>query len=118
MDDITTFWTNFVIFFDLVHCCDFRNVLKVGAIRDELKQYEKKLQYMFDFQKYLHLFLENARNGSKDLVEWGEQELNRSGEQAESFIRKVMDAGKKQLESIEDMNCRYRSLVEALQDGE
>jgi DNA-binding response OmpR family regulator len=95
-----------------------RNVLKVGAIRDELKQYEKKLQYMFDFQKSLHLFLENARNGSKDLVEWGELELNKGGEHADSFVRKVMDAGRKQLESIEDMNCRYRTLVEVLEEGE
>jgi DNA-binding response OmpR family regulator len=95
-----------------------RNVLKVGAIRDELKQCEKKLQYVLEFQKSLHLFLENAQKGSKNVVEWGEQELHKSGEHAEPFIRKMVDAGRGQLESIEDMKCRYRSLVEVLQDEE
>ena len=95
-----------------------RNVLKVGAIRDELKECEKKLQYIDDFQKSLHLFLENSQNQSKNMVEWGEQELHKNSEHAESFIRKMVDTGRIQLESIEDMKCRYRALIEVLQDEE
>jgi DNA-binding response OmpR family regulator len=95
-----------------------RNVLKVGAIRDELKLCEKKLQYIADFQKSLHLFLEHAGKESKNLIEWGELELGKNGEPAESFVRKVVDAGRTQLERIEDMKCRYRSVVEVLENEE
>ena len=95
-----------------------RNVLKVGAIRDELKLCEKKLQYMSDFQKSLHLFLEHAGKQSKNLIEWGELELGKNNEQAEAFVRKVVDAGRMQLERIEDMKCRHRSIVEVLENEE
>jgi DNA-binding response OmpR family regulator len=101
-----------------------RNVLKVGSIRDELKAYEKKLEFIDDFQKSLNLFLESAQSLSRDMIEWGEKELHRSGgksrgsENADPFIRKVVEAGRTQLERIEDMKCRYRALMEVLQDEE
>jgi DNA-binding response OmpR family regulator len=101
-----------------------RNVLKVGAIRDELKAYEKKLEFIDDFQKSLNLFLENAQSLSRDMIEWSEKELHRRGgktrdsENADPFVRKVVEAGRTQLERIEDMKCRYRALIEVLQDEE
>ena len=73
-----------------------RNVLKVGAIRDELKAYEKKLEFIDDFQKSLNLFLESVQSLSRDMIEWGEKELHRSGgktrgsENADPFVRKVV----------------------------
>ena len=101
-----------------------RNVLKVGAIRDELKAYERKLEFIDDFQKSLYLFLENAQSLSRDMIESGEKELHRSrgksrgSENADLFVRKVVEAGRTQLGRIEDMKCRYRALIEVLQDEE
>jgi DNA-binding response OmpR family regulator len=103
-----------------------RNVLKVGAIREELKACEKKLQFLNDFQKSLHLFLENTQNITRDIVASGERVLSRKDSDSggegsgntSSFIRNVVETGKKQLERIEDMKCTYRALVEALQEGE
>jgi DNA-binding response OmpR family regulator len=101
-----------------------RNVLKVGAIRDELKACEKKLESVDDFQKSLHLFLENAQSLSRDMIEWGEKELHGSGgksrgsENADPFVQKVVEAGRTQLKKIEDMKCRHSTLIEVLRDEE
>jgi DNA-binding response OmpR family regulator len=42
-----------------------RNVLRVGAMRDELKNYEKKLELLGDFSDNLHLFLEQIHTSSR-----------------------------------------------------
>ena len=103
-----------------------RNVLKVGAIREELKAYEKKLEFLNDFQKSLYLFLENVQSLSRDIVASGERELSRTGSDTGRkgsvntalFVRNVVETGKTQLKKIEDMKCKFRALVEVLQEGE
>ncbi len=103
-----------------------RNVLKVGAIREELKAYEKKLEFLNDFQKSLYLFLENAQSLSQDIAASGERELSRTVSDTGGkgpgnntlFVRNVVETMKTQLKKIEDMKCRFRALVEVLQEGE
>jgi len=103
-----------------------RNVLRVGALRDELKTYEKRLELLDEFNKNLHRFLEQTHNLSKDIVETGKKQL-RKGDRTthdrlldsfSSFAQYVVESGRTQLEHIEKMKCRYRELVQVLHDEE
>jgi DNA-binding response OmpR family regulator len=91
-----------------------RNVLRVGAMRDELKNYEKKLELLDDFNDNLHLFLEQIHTLSCDMVQNGEKELRKKARSAEPFVQYVVDSGRSQVERIERMRCRYRELVDDL----
>jgi DNA-binding response OmpR family regulator len=91
-----------------------RNVLRVGAMRDELKNYEKKLELLGDFSDNLHLFLEQIHTSSCDMVQNGEKELRKKERSVEPFVQYVVDSGRSQVERIEQMRCRYRELVDDL----
>jgi DNA-binding response OmpR family regulator len=98
-----------------------RSVLRVGALREELKEYERKLDFIRKFQESLHLFLENVQESSLSVIKTGEKELKGSKVASKAdeklklynrFTQNVIDMQKTQLEKIEDMKCRYRELVE------
>jgi PleD family two-component response regulator len=103
-----------------------RNVLRVGALREELKAYEKKLGYVDDFIENVHQFLQKADSFSKDIVESGEKQLMKVGgtsmEADESaskthFVKNVVEAGRSQLEVVDAMKCRHRELIQLLHNG-
>jgi len=93
-----------------------RSVLRVGALREELKEYERKLEFIRKFQKSLHLFLENIQELSLSVIKSGEKELKSKADEKLSnrFTQNVIDLQKSQLEKIEDMKCRYRELVKVI----
>jgi DNA-binding response OmpR family regulator len=93
-----------------------RSVLRVGALREELKEYERKLEFIRKFQKSLHLFLENIQELSLSVIKSGEKELKSKVDEKLSnrFTQNVIDLQKSQLEKIEDMKCRYRELVRVI----
>jgi DNA-binding response OmpR family regulator len=93
-----------------------RSVLRVGALREELKEYERKLEFIRKFQKSLHLFLENIQELSLSVIKSGEKELKSKADEKLSnrFTQNVIDLQKSQLEKIEDMKCRYRELVRVI----
>jgi DNA-binding response OmpR family regulator len=91
-----------------------RNVLRVGAMRDELKNYEKKIELLDDFNDNLHLFLEQMHTSFRDMVQNGERELRKKARSVEPFVQYVVDSGRFQVERIERMRCRYRELVDDL----
>jgi DNA-binding response OmpR family regulator len=95
-----------------------RNVLRVGAMRDELRVYEKKLELLDGYNKNLQLFLEQAHRVSRDIVETGEKELKKKARPVEPFVQFVVDTGRAQIERIEHMKCRYRELVQDLYEEE
>jgi DNA-binding response OmpR family regulator len=95
-----------------------RSVLRIGALREELKDYERKLEFIRKFQKSLHLFLENVHELSLSVIKSGEKELKSQADEKRAlsnrFTQNIIDMQKSQLEKIEDMKCRYRELVEAI----
>jgi DNA-binding response OmpR family regulator len=95
-----------------------RNVLRVGALRDELKVYEKKLELLEDYSKNLQLFLEQSHRISRDMVESGEKELKKKAGSTENFAQFVVETGRAQMKRIEHVKCRYRELVQELYDEE
>jgi DNA-binding response OmpR family regulator len=99
-----------------------RNVLRVGTLREELKSYEKKLEYVEDFRKALSLFLENSESLLEKIVKSGEKELKKKFKNGDSdrdnslFTQNVVETGKTHLESIANMKCKYRELVLSLEE--
>jgi DNA-binding response OmpR family regulator len=95
-----------------------RNVLRVGALRDELRIYEKKLELLDDYHKNMQLFLDQSHRVSRDIVETGEKELKKKVRSTEPFAHFVVETGRAQIERIELMKCRYRELVQDLYEEE
>jgi DNA-binding response OmpR family regulator len=89
-----------------------RNVLRVGALRDELKSYEKKMEYLEGFEESLNRFLKKTQSLSQNLVELGEKEM-RNGS---PFVKQAVENGRSQLEHIAEMENKYRELIQVLED--
>jgi DNA-binding response OmpR family regulator len=91
-----------------------RNVLRVGALRDELKSYERTIEFLEGFEKSLQLFLKRTQSLSQNLVEWGEKGTCSDN----TFVKRVVENGKSQLEQIAEMKNKHQELLQVLEDEE